>query len=155
MKPVKKAASWFAGASAILAVPTVASAFELDRSLTDAMISMDKPVVAALPEGDSGRVDVFDSTCADSNGRLYVFGHTSTEPDPTFPTIGVRKGVDGSVDLTMNADALNDFVVYMGFMPTCEHASAASFRKGRLHEVRFVNGHGRLSALIDTLVGPQ
>ncbi len=118
------------------------------------MTSMDKPVVAGLDEGETGRVDVFDSSCVDSNGRLFVFGHTSTEPDPTFPTIGVRRGDGDDVDLTMSADALNDFIVYMGFMPTCEAATAATFRKAPLFEVRYINGHGRLSALIDTLFRP-
>jgi len=115
------------------------------------MISMDKPVVAGLPEGETGRIDVFDSSCVDANGRLFVFGHASIEPDPNFPTIGVRRGADRNVDLTMSADALNDFIIYMGFMPTCETASAPTFRRGPLYSVRLVNGHGRLSALIDTL----
>lgn len=148
-----KFASWLAGMSALMAMPmtTGASAFELDRSLADAMTSMDKPVVADLSEGEAGRVDVFDSSCVDENGKLFVFGHASIEPDPTFPTIGVRRGVGDDVDLTMNADALNDFIVYMGFMPTCDVATAATFRKSPLFSVRYVNGHGRLSALIDTL----
>ena len=148
---MRQVASWLAGASALFVMPSDTSAFELDRSLSDAMISMDKPVVAGLPEGEAGRVDVFDSSCVDTNGKLFVFGHASIEPDPNFPTIGVRRGADREVDLTMSADALNDFIVYMAFMPTCEMASAASFRKGPLYAVRYVNGHGRLSALIDTL----